>query len=63
MTWLATDRPDAVHVLPLEDLIIHVPSPSCTCAPRIENHGATNCCSGTLYVRQVVVHAAMDGRD
>lgn len=60
--WLTSDLGHGVHVVPLDDIVWHTPSPACACAPRIENQGTTCWCTGTLYVRQVVIHNAMDGR-
>lgn len=64
--WLTQDSPGGVHVLPLDDLIIHVQTEACPCAPRIEGIGYTcwdHGSAGVLAVRRQFVHAAMDGRE
>lgn len=60
--WLTVDRPGGVHVLPINDIVEHRESPSCVCAPRVslcdvQPHGRYQ------FVRQLVVHEAMDGRE
>lgn len=62
--WLTQDTPGGVHVLPLDDLIVHEKSEHCTCAPVIIQMGYT--CwdhGGKAAVRRRVDHHAMDGRD
>lgn len=45
---------NVVHVVPLEDLVVHNESHLCVCCPRIDVQVG----GGT-----VVVHAALDGRE
>jgi hypothetical protein len=80
--WLTVDIPGGVHVLPLEDLIVHSESRHCPCAPRVSlvdgpcevvhKHSRplvagvpAPMCQQSLvqYVRNLVVHQAMDGRE
>lgn len=63
--WLTQDTPGGIHVLPLDDLIVHVEGQHCSCAPRVVEIGYT--CwdheGGRCAVRRQFVHAAMDGRE
>jgi hypothetical protein len=64
--WLTQDGPSGVNVLPVDDIIVHVESSACPCAPRVEWIGYT--ChdhgdGGVAAARQMIVHEAMDGRE
>jgi hypothetical protein len=68
--WLCVDIPgNGVHVLPIDDLIVHSESRSCFCCPRVSlvHAGSVVVCDGrrhtpAQFVRELVVHEAMDGR-
>lgn len=62
MSWVVTDLGHGIHVVPKDDILLHDPTPACACVPKIESQSTTCLCSGKIYIRQVVVHAAMDGR-
>lgn len=64
--WRTTNEPGAVQVVPEDDLILHVESTACPCAPKVEMIGFT-CADhggfpGKAAVRTMMVHNAMDGR-
>jgi hypothetical protein len=59
--WQVLELPSGVHVLPLNDLILHSHVELCSCAPRRTLHGST--CCGHLYMRELWTHNAMDGRE
>ena len=59
--WLTLETPGAIHVLPLDDLILHTHNTSCTCCPTVTLLGST--CCGHLRVTPMYTHNAMDGRD
>lgn len=68
--WLTVDLPGGVHVIPLDDIILHSESSSCTCAPRVSLVPACDVvvCSGgrhraVQFVRHMIFHEAMDGRE
>lgn len=65
--WLTEQVPGGIHVVPLDDLIIHTRDYACPCAPRIDTIGYT--CwdhhgqAGVLAITRQFVHEAMDGRE
>ena len=68
--WLTVDRPGGVHVVPLDDVIPHDETSSCMCAPKVSLVSAPDiivCAGGqhraTQFVRRMIVHEAMDGRE
>lgn len=61
--WLTANRPDGIHVAPVDDLIVHQHSMSCTCAPTVVEIGTTCACYGPkLQVRKMFNHNPMDNR-
>ena len=60
--WLTQDTPGGVHVMPIDDLVLHRESECCVCHPSIRLEGTTCLGWDKLHVRKVIVHAAMDGR-
>lgn len=68
--WETVDAPGGVHISPADDLIRHRMSRSCFCAPEVSvspAHDIVVCRQGedrpVQYVREVLVHNAMDGRE
>lgn len=59
--WLVTDEADGVHVIPDDDLIVHRQSVHCFCAPVVELQAVAHW--SHLWLRKLVCHRAMDGRD
>lgn len=59
--WEVIDSVDGVHVIPEDDLIPHRESVHCFCGPAVE-HQAVNHWDH-LWVRKLVKHKAMDGRE
>lgn len=77
MSWLTTDQPTGVQVIPLGDDLEHEPHDGCACQPKVtlvDGPGHVICrdipsSSGPVhkhelvqYVRKLVVHSAWDGR-
>lgn len=59
MSWLATATDDdTVHVLPLDDLIVHEFGEDCPCGPRVQVEQRAASCDGYL-----IVHHALDNRE
>lgn len=55
MSWAVIEQPDAIHVVPVDDLIEHVTDYECPCGPRQE-------CDRTLWM-PLWVHNALDHRE
>lgn len=63
MPWAVTDQPSGVHVIPLDDLILHEASMDCTCSPSVVQIGYTCLDHGNRWaIRTRYTHNAMDGR-
>lgn len=59
--WSVTDDVDGVHVVPEDDLIVHRKSVHCFCDPTVGRHAVHH--QPHLWVRLLVTHRAMDGRE
>ena len=59
--WSVVDSPAGVHSIPEGDLVIHVEREDCFCCPSVELHVVRH--TGYMWVRHLVVHNAMDGRE
>lgn len=59
--WEIVDAPDGVHCIPEDDLILHAQSESCFCAPVVETQAVHQ--TEYLWLRKLIVHTAMDGRE
>lgn len=61
MTWFVQDTEAGVVITPDDDIILHkIHESGCPCAPTVTREGST--CCGSLYVREITTHHAMDGR-
>jgi hypothetical protein len=56
-----SDSADGVHVIPVDDLVIHTESSNCFCGPATT--WVSNECCGKMSVKRLVNHVAMDGRE
>ena len=62
MTWETSEEIASVQVRPDDDIIEHVSSPHCPCAPQVTWYGTTSRIWGKLEVTPIYTHNAMDGR-
>lgn len=53
MSWQAVDMPDAIHVVPVDDLVAHEDR-GCVCGPTVELADGS---------APLVTHHALDGRE
>lgn len=79
--WVCLDVPGGVHLLPIDDSMVHSESRACPCAPKVslvhdssrdihthvdyrDGQSVIPSCNVVYvqYVRNLIVHSAMDGR-
>lgn len=61
-SWRSVEAPDAIHVLPNNDVMEHKMSEHCSCVPVVEKFIRTCWPHRKAMLTLHIIHDAMDGR-